>query len=157
MPFGAEVLVLTREEREELQQMTQSRTLPAGDVMRSRMVLLLADGVPYRKIQDLLDTTAPTIARWKERFPQQRGPDGGTNIPARSLRCGGRSCGQRCWPRSRKGRKGVPRAGRVENWRAASASAKIPFSGFWPQADVRPHRLERYMASDDPDFEIKAA
>ena len=25
------------------------------------------------------------------------------------------------------------------------------------QADVRPHRLERYMASDDPDFESKAA
>jgi hypothetical protein len=25
------------------------------------------------------------------------------------------------------------------------------------QADVRPHRLERYMASDDPDFEAKVA
>jgi hypothetical protein len=25
------------------------------------------------------------------------------------------------------------------------------------QADVRPHRLERYLASDDPDFENKAA
>src|SRR3954470_1358478 len=25
------------------------------------------------------------------------------------------------------------------------------------QADVRPHRLERYLASDDPDFETKAA
>jgi hypothetical protein len=32
-------------------------------------VLLLADGVAYQKIQDLLDTTAPTIARWKRRFP----------------------------------------------------------------------------------------
>ncbi len=48
--------------------MTQSRSLPAGDVMRSRMILLLADGVAYQKIQDLLDTTAPTIARWKRRF-----------------------------------------------------------------------------------------
>ena len=72
MPFGAEPLVLTEEERQELQQMTQSRTLPAGDVMRSRMVLLLADGVAYQKIQDLLDTTAPTIARWKRRFLQHR-------------------------------------------------------------------------------------
>ena len=72
MPFGAEPLVLTEQEREELQQMTQSRTLPAGDVMRSRMILLLADGVAYQKIQDLLDTTAPTIARWKRRFLQHR-------------------------------------------------------------------------------------
>jgi len=72
MPFGAEPLILTEEEREELKQMTQSRTLPAGDVMRARMVLLLADGAPYRKIQHSLDTTAPTIARWKERFLQHR-------------------------------------------------------------------------------------
>src|SRR5258706_16222099 len=72
MPFGAEPLVVTDQEREELQQMTQSRTLPAGDVMRSRMILLLADGVSYQRIQDLLDTTAPTIARWKSRFLQHR-------------------------------------------------------------------------------------
>src|SRR4029079_202188 len=50
----------------------QSRTLPAGDVMRARMLLLLADGAPYQKIQDSLGTTAPTIARWKERFLQHR-------------------------------------------------------------------------------------
>src|SRR5271157_2652740 len=72
MPFGAEPLVLTEQERDELQQMTQSRTLPAGDVMRSRMIQLLADGVAYRKIQDLLNTTAPTIARWKRRFIEKR-------------------------------------------------------------------------------------
>jgi hypothetical protein len=59
MAFGAEPLVLTEPEREERQQMTQSRTLPAGDVMRSRMILLLADGVAYQKIQDLLNTTPP--------------------------------------------------------------------------------------------------
>ena len=72
MPFGAEPLVLTEQERQQLQEMTQSRTLPAGDVMRSRMMLLLADGVAYQKIQDLLDTTAPTIGRWKRRFLEHR-------------------------------------------------------------------------------------
>ena len=72
MPFGTEPIVLTEQERQELQQMTQSRTLPAGDVMRSGMVLLLAEGVSYQKIQDVLNTTAPTIARWKRRFLQHR-------------------------------------------------------------------------------------
>src|ERR1700677_3194355 len=72
MPFGAQALVVTEQEREELQQMTQARTLPAGDVMRSRMILLLADGVAYQKIQDMRDTTAPTISRWKRRFLQHR-------------------------------------------------------------------------------------
>ena len=27
----------------------------------------------------------------------------------------------------------------------------------WKEADLKPHRLERYMASLDPDFEKKAA
>ncbi len=52
--------------------MTQSRTLPAGDIMQSRAILLLADGAAYQKIQDLLDTTASTIARWKSRFLDHR-------------------------------------------------------------------------------------
>ena len=52
--------------------MTQSRTLPAGDVFRARLILMLAEGLPYRTIQERLDTTAPTIARWKERFLEHR-------------------------------------------------------------------------------------
>jgi hypothetical protein len=51
MPFGAEPLMLSEEERRELQQMTQSRMLPAGDVLRARMILLLTDSVSYQKIQ----------------------------------------------------------------------------------------------------------
>jgi hypothetical protein len=51
MPFGAQALVVTEQEREELQQMTQARTLPAGDVMRSRMILLLADASLIRKFR----------------------------------------------------------------------------------------------------------
>jgi hypothetical protein len=50
-PFGAEPLVLTEQERQELLQMTQSRTLPACDVMGSRVILLLADGVAYQKFR----------------------------------------------------------------------------------------------------------
>jgi transposase len=52
--------------------MEQSRSLPAGDVFRARLIMMLADGVPYRTIQERLDTTAPTISRWKERFVRER-------------------------------------------------------------------------------------
>jgi hypothetical protein len=68
MLFAAEAVTLTAEERAELEQMTQSRTLPYGDVFRVRLILRLADGLPYRTIQERLDTTAPTISRWKNRF-----------------------------------------------------------------------------------------
>ena len=67
MPFTAEAITLTEDERAELEQMAQSRTLPAADVFRARLVLMLADGLPYRTIQERLDTTTPTIARWRIR------------------------------------------------------------------------------------------
>src|SRR5579863_2539846 len=158
MPFGAEPLVLTDREREELQQMMQSRTLPAGDVMRSRLILLLADGVAYQKIQDLLDTTAPTIARWKSRFLQHR--IGGLTEELHP--------GQQPSVRTPKLQAKVlsaikegPRDGST-HWSCRKLAAKFKVSKdtvqrILAQADVRPHRLERYMASDDPDFEAKAA
>src|ERR1700680_1399727 len=158
MPFGAEPLVLTEEERRELQQMTQSRTLPAGDVMRSRMVLLLADGVAYQKIQDLLDTTAPTIARWKRRFLQHRiaglieelHPGQQPSVRTPKLQA-----------KVLAAIKEGPKDGST-HWSCRKLASRFHVSKdtiqrILAQADVRPHRLERYMASDDPDFETKAA
>jgi transposase len=52
--------------------MTPSRTFPSGDIFRARLILLLADGLPYRSIEERLDTTAPTIARWKKHFLEDR-------------------------------------------------------------------------------------
>ena len=65
-----ELLSLTLEQREELNGWAQSRSLPAGDVFRSRLILALADGMTYRAIKQKLHTTAPTIARWKQRFEE---------------------------------------------------------------------------------------
>lgn len=158
MPFSAERLILTEEERRELKQMTQSRTLPAGDVMRARMLLLLADGAPYQKIQDSLGTTAPTIARWKERFLQHR--------VAGLIE--ERHPGQKPSVRTPKLQAKVlaaikegPKDGST-HWSCRKLASRFHVSKdtiqrILAQADVRPHRLERYMASDDPDFETKAA
>src|SRR3984885_14341240 len=158
MPFGAEPLVVTDQEREELQQMTQSRTLPAGDVMRFRMVLLLAKGVAYQKMQDLLDTTAPTIARWKRRFVQHRMAGLMEELHP----------GQQPSVRTPKLQAKVlaaikegPRDGST-HWSCRKLASRFHVSKdtiqrTLAQADVRPHRLERYMASNDPDFDTKAA
>ena len=158
MPFGAQALVVTEQEREELQQMTQARTLPAGDVMRSRMILLLADGVAYQKIQDLLDTTAPTISRWKRRFLQHRiaglmeelHPGQQPSVRTPKLQA-----------KVLAAIKEGPKDGST-HWSCRKLAAKFQVSKdtiqrILAQADVRPHRLERYMASDDPHFETKAA
>jgi DNA-directed RNA polymerase specialized sigma24 family protein len=70
MPFRAEPLRLTDEERDQLTQMSLSRSLPAGDVFRARLILMLAEGRTYGEIQQRLDTSAPTVSRWKQRFEE---------------------------------------------------------------------------------------
>jgi transposase len=64
------VFSLTEEQRSELSGWAQSRTLPAGDVFRARLILALAEGRSYSQIMAGLQTTAPTISRWKQRFEQ---------------------------------------------------------------------------------------
>ena len=52
--------------------MSLSRSLPAGDVFRARLILMLADGRSYTEVQKRLNTTAPTISKWRKRFLEQR-------------------------------------------------------------------------------------
>lgn len=158
MPFTAEAIALTSDERAELEQMTQSRTLPAGDVFRARLILMLADGLPYRTIQERLDTTAPTISRWRERFVKQRvaglleirhpGQQPSVITPALQAKV---------LETSRR----KPADGST-HWSCRKMAQHLKISKdtvqrIWRKAGLKPHRLERYMASDDPDFERKAA
>jgi hypothetical protein len=57
------LLILSQDEREELTRWAQSRSLPAGDVFRARLILALADGLSFREIESQLHTRAPIIAR----------------------------------------------------------------------------------------------
>jgi transposase len=154
MAVEAGRIVVTEEERQELQQMTQSRSLPAGDVMRARMVLLLSEGITYRKIQELLDTTAPTIVRWKKRFLQyrvsglleERHPGQKPSVRTPKLQA-----------RILTAIKDGPKDGST-HWSCRKLASHFGISKDAVQRILaRPHRLERYMASDDPDFEAKAA
>ena len=158
MPFSSEPITLTGEERSELEEMTKSRTLPAGDVFRSRLILLLAEGLPYRTIEERLDTTAPTIARWRSRFMKQRvagllevrHPGQKPSVITPALQA-------RVLAATRR----KPSDGST-HWSCRKLAQQLNISKdavqrIWHNAGLKPHRLERYMASDDPDFECKAA
>jgi len=64
------LLQVSAEQREELERCAQSRTLPAGDVFRARLILCLADGLSYREIERRLGASAPTVSKWKSRFEE---------------------------------------------------------------------------------------
>ncbi len=157
MPFSAKAIRLTDEERVELEQIRQSRILPAGDVFRARLILMLAEGVPYRTIQERLDTTAPTIARWKERFERERmagllevrHPGQKPTVITPALQAKVLDATRR-----------KPKDGST-HWSCRKLAAQLGIGKdtvqrIWQRAGLKPHRLERYMASDDPEFERKA-
>jgi transposase len=158
VPFEAEPLELSTEERDELRQMSASRSLPAGDVIRARMILMLADGRSYAEIQDRLQTTAPTISRWKKRFLdkritgliQIRHPGQKPTVITPKLQA-----------RVLEATRRKPKDGST-HWSVRKLARELKISKdtvhrIWRTAGIKPHRLERYMASDDPDFEAKAA
>ena len=71
MPFIAEPIELSEQQRTGLNEIAQSRSLPAGFVFRAKLILMLAEGVPFAAIKERLQTTAPTISRWKQRFLEE--------------------------------------------------------------------------------------
>jgi transposase len=63
---------LTPSERTELRDRMRSRTLPAEDVRRARLILLLAQGKSYLAIRQVLGCNPNYISRWKGRFEAER-------------------------------------------------------------------------------------
>ena len=64
-------LVLDAEQREQLENVASSRSLPAGLVSRAKIVLLSASGNTNLEIAQQLETTNATPSKWRRRFLQQ--------------------------------------------------------------------------------------
>jgi transposase len=157
MPFEGDTVHLNKQQRSELQEIARSAALPAGFVLRAKILLLLADGLSYVAIKDKLDTTAPTISRWKKRFLEQ-GLDGfETHRPGQ----GASKLTPKLRARILAATRRKPRDGST-HWSCRKLATELGVSKtmvhkVWQEAGLKPHRLERYMASNDPDFERKAA
>src|SRR6202011_4583312 len=65
-------LRLTPSERTELRDRMRSRTLPAEDVRRARLIVLLAQGKSYLAIRQVLGCNPNYVSRWKGRFEAER-------------------------------------------------------------------------------------
>src|SRR5438128_7682889 len=156
MATGSEIL-LSKQQQSDLSSIAQSRSLPAGYVFRAKLILMLAEGASFSAIKQQLQATAPTIVRWKQRF-RQNGLEGlDTYHPGQkpsvltpALRAGILSATRR-----------KPSDGST-HWSCRKLASVLGVSKdavhrVWQEAGLKPHRLERYMASDDPEFEAKAA
>src|SRR6202047_2620255 len=148
---------LTPRERTELRERMRSRTLPAEDVRRARLILLLVQGKSYLTIRQQLGCNPNYISRWKGRFEAER-------LAGLYSRHSGRAVEKRTpaleakileWTRR-------PAADGSTHWSSRKLARHLGVSHMmvarvWRRAGLKPHRIERYMASDDPEFELRAA
>jgi transposase len=156
MVTGSEVL-LTRQQHSDLSSIAQSRSLPAGYVFRAKLILMLAEGVSFNAIKRQLQTTAPTIVRWKQRF-RQSGLDGlDTYHPGQKPHVLTPALRARILSATRRKPSDGSTHWSCRKLATALGVSKDAVHRVWQEAGLKPHRLERYMASDDPEFETKAA
>src|SRR5215831_6369310 len=152
-----EVLHLTPTERGELQSFLRKRNLPASVAQRMRIILLLDQGVSYSDIHERLGAFPSTISRWKQRYEQEGLLGLATIHPGQPP--------QKLTPQLRarvleKTRQSPPDGSTHWSLRKMATVMKVNknlIARIWKEADLKPHRLERYMASNDPQFEEKAA
>src|ERR1700722_15244515 len=150
-------ILLTQQQHSDLSSIAQSRALPAGYVFRAKLILMLAEGASFNAIKRQLQTTAPTIVRWKQRF-RRYGLEGlDTYHPGQKPRV--LTPALRALILSATRRK--PSDGST-HWSCRKLATALGVSKdavhrVWKEAGLKPHRLERYLASDDPEFESKAA
>ena len=152
-----EVLHLTPSERGELQSYLRKRNLPASVAHRMRIVLMLDEGASYTEIREQLGAFPSTISRWKRRYESDGLLGLATIHPGQPP--------HKLTPQLRakvleKTRQSPPDGSTHWSLRKMAAVMKVSknlIARIWKEADLKPHRLERYMASNDPQFEEKAA
>lgn len=155
--MSSETVRLTASEENELRVRARSRTLPAGEVRRARLILMLAEGKSYQMIQAELPCDATFIVRWKQRFLQDRLSGLYARHPGRAVQKRTPKMEARILEWTRR----QPRDGST-HWSTRKLAEHLGVhhmmvARVWKRARLQPQRIERYMMSDDPDFEQKAA
>ena len=151
------MLELSPTDRQELESRARSQTLQAGDVRRARLMLMLADGIPYVEIQAALGCNPSYVSRWKSRFEQE----GLSGLYPRYCSPEATVLTPQLEARILNATRKAPVNGATQ-WSTRSLARHLGINHMlvartWRRANLKPHRMERYMASNDPEFEAKAA
>ena len=135
----------------------RSRTIRSEDARRARVILMLADGASYSSIEQALPCYRDYINRWRRRFLAKRlhGLQSRHHSQPPSVLTAEMEA--RILERTRL----KPPDGST-HWSTRKLARLLKINhnhvaSAWRRAGLQPHRFERYMQSDDPDFEIKAA
>lgn len=150
-------LMLSSEERAELEARLRSRTIRVEAARRARVILMLANGDSYSTIEATLPCYRDYINRWRRRFLATRLAGLESRHYSQPPSVLTPAMEARILAQTRQ----APKDGST-HWSTRKLARVLAINHnhvakAWQRAGLQPHRFERYMASDDPDFEAKAA
>jgi transposase len=151
---------LTENERSELLRQASARNGRADLARHARLILLLADDLTWAEIRAKLDCGDSYINRWSKRFEADRLAGLFSRHPGRERYKVTDKIEARVLARTTE-RK--PADGST-HWSSRKLAAELggdishmTVTRIWAKHGIKPHRLEGYLASNDPNFEAKAA
>jgi transposase len=152
----APAVAINEEQRKTLEQWARGRSLPARQVERARIVLLAAEGKLDIEIAAELGITNQKSARWRSRFLEQglRGlekdaprPGRTPSIPAATVQAVVRKTTQ-------------DKPANATHWStrtmaAATGISEASVRRIWKAHGLKPHLVETFKVSNDPQFAEK--
>lgn len=150
-------LVVTAEQKRELELLIRNGNSPQKVALRCKVVLLAHEGVANSRIADQLKVSRPTVLALRAAFAE----DGinavkGPRRRKRSPKVLTAELEQRILDTTLKTRPGDGST----HWSVRRLAAHLRVSRtivhrVWQRHDVQPHRVERFKLSNDPQFEAK--
>jgi len=149
----AQPIVLSEDVRRKLEQQSRGRSTPARVVLRSRIVLLAAEGLQNKQIAETLNVAPRMAALWRGRFIKH-GIEGLLKDAPRAGRTPSIS-------RARLIEKTTQSSPRnATHWSTRTMAremgiSKASVSRIWRANGLKPHRVESFKVSNDPHFADK--
>lgn len=155
--YVAQALQLRVGDRARLEAVTRATTAAAGAVLRARIVLLAAEGVANTVIAQRLQTSRPTVLKWRDRYVRL-GLDGLGDLPRPGRRPEIDEVEVLAETLADKGTP-PPELG-VTHWSTRLLAARLGISfttvaRIWRKWNIQPHRIETFKFSTDPELEPK--
>jgi transposase len=150
--------VISPPERSRLQKLGRSRSARSEDSRRARIVLALAKGASLRKLSAKEQCSVNTVRLWRDRFAAERLSGLFSRHRGRQSGAGSAKLQARImeWTLHRKPANGATQWS-TRQLAHALRTSQSRVARVWASVGLQPHRLRHYMASNDPDFEHKAA
>ena len=149
-------LLVSPGQREVLESVARSSSAPHREVVRARALMMAADGLANTAIARALSVSPASVSGWRTRFAEEglvkfaqvrQGRGRKTTIPQEKideivdLTLNYRPAGETHWS--------------CRTMAAASGVSKSTVQQVWSARGLKPHRVETFKLSNDPNFEDK--